>query len=329
MTYPPARIEALSFAHFFRKPRQPECLAAAFSPTKELEIARNQFLTAVKLLDQPLSRNEVVQKQPVVSQRHLQHFSGWPETSLVRTLDERKAGKLGMRQKHPRSMMNPQACFSPRDADKHLSQIRLLFHASNSRQSRVRQKPHGRLSSARARGLRPELPRDSARSGNVLRLGQSPSEVCGAQGRRPSPDARRPRHRRGAGGHHFNLRSRSSATSSRRTSSRAACAPQPRTHRRHAVEPVTDYGVTHGRAVGIGMAVIFRGCVRAGLCRIPQALPVLEHLLEKFRFTWPLSIRLQRRFSRQDRSDKKSAGSAITLILPEAFGRCRTERTLL
>lgn len=46
---------------------------------------------------------------------------------------------------------------------------------------------------------------------------------------------------------------------------------------------MTDYGVTHGRAVGIGMAVIFRGCVRAGLCD-PQALP-------------------------------------------EAFGRCRTERT--
>ena len=204
MTYPPARIEAMSSRAFFRKPRH-RCLAAAFSPAKELEIARNQFLTAVKLLDQPLSRNEVVQKQAVVSQRHLQHFSERPETSLVRTLDERKAGKLGMRQKRPRSMMNPQACFSPRDADKHLSQIRLLFHASNSRQSRVRQKPHGRLSSARARGLRPELPRDSARSGNVLRLGQS-HQVCGAQGRRPSPDARRPRHRRGAGGHHFDLR---------------------------------------------------------------------------------------------------------------------------
>lgn len=55
---------------------------------------------------------------------------------------------------------------------------------------------------------------------------------------------------------------------------------------------MTDYGVTHGRAVGIGMAVIFRGCVRAGLCD-PQALPVLEHLLEKFGLTGlcPVSIR--------------------------------------
>lgn len=35
----------------------------------------------------------------------------------------------------------------------------------------------------------------------------------------------------------------------------------------HAVERVTGYGVTHGRAVGIGMAVIFRGCVRAGHLR--------------------------------------------------------------
>ena len=93
----------------------------------------------------------------------------------------------------------------------------------------------------------------------------------------------------------------------------------------HAVEPVTDYGVTHGRAVGIGMAVIFRGCVRAGLCD-PQALPVLEHLLEKFGLTGLCPYDAEALLEAA-RSDKKSAGSAITLILPEAFGRCRTERT--
>ena len=93
----------------------------------------------------------------------------------------------------------------------------------------------------------------------------------------------------------------------------------------HAVERVTDYGVTHGRAVGIGMAVIFRGCVRAGLCD-PQALPVLEHLLEKFGLTGLCPYDAEA-FLEAARSDKKSAGSAITLILPEAFGRCRTERT--
>ena len=93
----------------------------------------------------------------------------------------------------------------------------------------------------------------------------------------------------------------------------------------HAVERVTDYGVTHGRAVGIGMAVIFRGCVRAGLCD-PQALPVLEPLLEKFGLPgrWPYDAEA---LLEAARSDKKSAGSTITLILPEAFGRCRTERT--
>lgn len=93
----------------------------------------------------------------------------------------------------------------------------------------------------------------------------------------------------------------------------------------HAVERVTDYGVTHGRAVGIGMAVIFRGCVRAGLCD-PQALPVLEHLLEKFGLTGLCPYDAEALLEAA-RSDKKSAGSAITLILPEAFGRCRTERT--
>lgn len=88
---------------------------------------------------------------------------------------------------------------------------------------------------------------------------------------------------------------------------------------------MTDYGVTHGRAVGIGMVVIFRGCVRAGLCD-PQALPVLEHLLEKFGLTGLCPYDAEALLEAA-RSDKKSAGSAITLILPEAFGRCRTERT--
>lgn len=88
---------------------------------------------------------------------------------------------------------------------------------------------------------------------------------------------------------------------------------------------MTDYGVTHGRAVDIGMAVIFRGCVRAGLCD-PQALPVLEHLLEKFGLTGLCPYDAEALLEAA-RSDKKSAGSAITLILPEAFGRCRTERT--
>ncbi len=75
---------------------------------------------------------------------------------------------------------------------------------------------------------------------------------------------------------------------------------------------MTDYGVTHGRAVGIGMAVIFRGCVRAGLCD-PKALPVLEHLLEKFGLTGLCPYDAEALLEAA-RSDKKSAGSAITLI---------------
>ncbi len=69
----------------------------------------------------------------------------------------------------------------------------------------------------------------------------------------------------------------------------------------------------------------FEGGVRAGLCD-PQALPVLEHLLEKFGLTGLCPYDAEALLEAA-RSDKKSAGSAITLILPEAFGRCRTERT--
>lgn len=92
----------------------------------------------------------------------------------------------------------------------------------------------------------------------------------------------------------------------------------------HAVERVTNYGVTHGRAVGIGMAVIFRGCVRAGLCDA-QALPILDRLLAKFGLT-NLCPYDEEALLEAARSDKKSSGKTITLILPEAFGRCRAEK---
>lgn len=75
-----------------------------------------------------------------------------------------------------RHRLCPDPDVAPRDG-------RFERRRQNRRQSRVRQKPHGRLSSARARGLRPGLPRDAARSRNVLRLGRS-HQVRGPQGRR-------------------------------------------------------------------------------------------------------------------------------------------------
>ena len=93
----------------------------------------------------------------------------------------------------------------------------------------------------------------------------------------------------------------------------------------HAVERVSDYAVPHGRAVGIGMAVMARGLVREGLAE-PALVPRLEALLTRYGLTACCDDDPEALLEAA-RSDKKSAGDGITLILPEAFGRCRTERT--
>lgn len=98
---------------------------------------------------------------------------------LDRRPGRRRDGRPGRACRFPlpaRHRLCPDPDVAPRDG-------RFERRRQNRRQSRVRQKPHGRLSSARARGLRPGLPRDAARSRNVLRLGRS-HQVRGPQGRR-------------------------------------------------------------------------------------------------------------------------------------------------
>ena len=92
----------------------------------------------------------------------------------------------------------------------------------------------------------------------------------------------------------------------------------------HAVERVTHYHVPHGRAVGIGMAVLARAMVRSGKAS-PEMLKPLDALLHKFGLSnecpWNVDELLD-----AARNDKKSAGATITLILPHAWGDCRCEK---
>lgn len=93
----------------------------------------------------------------------------------------------------------------------------------------------------------------------------------------------------------------------------------------HAVEKLSGYAVPHGRAVGIGLAVITRAMVRSG--RAPQdAQDRLEAMLKRFGLSaecpWPVDALLE-----AARSDKKSAGDKVTLVLPCGWGDCRLEPT--
>jgi 3-dehydroquinate synthase len=92
----------------------------------------------------------------------------------------------------------------------------------------------------------------------------------------------------------------------------------------HAVERLSRFRVPHGRAVGIGTAVITRAAVRSGTCE-PQALPELYALLKRFGLTDRCNYE-PAALLEAARSDKKASDTGITAVLPEAFGRCRLEK---
>ena len=83
----------------------------------------------------------------------------------------------------------------------------------------------------------------------------------------------------------------------------------------HGVEAQSNFAVTHGQAVAIGMAIVARAshCQDAG--RILQilaqfGLPLKTDYSAKELFTCALS-------------DKKRSGGTVSLILPFSIGNCR------
>lgn len=88
----------------------------------------------------------------------------------------------------------------------------------------------------------------------------------------------------------------------------------------HAVEACSEFSVSHGQAVAIGMATVARAAHRAGFCAgdVPKRLTAL---LEKFGLPTRTDIPLERLMAPMQ-SDKKRAGNTVTLVVPEGIGRC-------
>ncbi len=88
----------------------------------------------------------------------------------------------------------------------------------------------------------------------------------------------------------------------------------------HAVEAVSNFTVSHGKAVAIGMAIIARSAAKNGLCSKETAEEILS-VLEAFglpRNTSETAVTLLSAAL----SDKKRAGGALNLIIPKAIGDC-------
>lgn len=88
----------------------------------------------------------------------------------------------------------------------------------------------------------------------------------------------------------------------------------------HAAEMLSDYQLTHGRAVAMGMAAIARAAAANGICSETCSSEIIDVLL---RFGLP--VRFENSFEQLYQvmlSDKKRRGNRISLILPEAIGCC-------
>lgn len=88
----------------------------------------------------------------------------------------------------------------------------------------------------------------------------------------------------------------------------------------HGVEAKSNFSVSHGRAVSIGMAIICRSAVKRNLCSEADAVRILS-LLETF------GLPIRTHYCAEDLyhftlSDKKRSGSRVSLIIPHSIGDC-------
>lgn len=92
----------------------------------------------------------------------------------------------------------------------------------------------------------------------------------------------------------------------------------------HAIEACSDFAVPHGSAVAIGMALISKAAYLAGICQ-KDCVDEIYGILRQY------GLPTQTEYSPNALlnamlSDKKRAGTNITLVLPEEIGKCRLEK---
>lgn len=88
----------------------------------------------------------------------------------------------------------------------------------------------------------------------------------------------------------------------------------------HGVEAMSNFEISHGKAVAIGMAIAARSSAKLGICKEAASEKIL-HLLDAFSLptTCDFSAADLARFAM---SDKKRTGGTVNLILPRDIGDC-------
>ncbi len=88
----------------------------------------------------------------------------------------------------------------------------------------------------------------------------------------------------------------------------------------HGVEAMSQFGLSHGKSVAIGMAIVARSAVKNGLCDV-KACEILLRVLEKFGLPTTTAYAAGDLY-RYTLSDKKRSGGTVNLIVPKDIGDC-------
>lgn len=93
----------------------------------------------------------------------------------------------------------------------------------------------------------------------------------------------------------------------------------------HGVEKASDFAVSHGSAVAIGMAIVSRAAAACQLCDADTAGRIVSILT---RFGLPTSTEYDSQLLYEAAlSDKKRTGGTVNLIVPEKLGSCAIRPT--
>ncbi len=82
----------------------------------------------------------------------------------------------------------------------------------------------------------------------------------------------------------------------------------------HGIEAQSNFTITHGQAVAIGMAIVTKASCKG-------IYPQLINVLEKFKLPTKTSFTAKQLYN-SALSDKKRSGGTVNLIVPEAIGKC-------
>lgn len=93
----------------------------------------------------------------------------------------------------------------------------------------------------------------------------------------------------------------------------------------HAVEACSNFAISHGSAVAIGMKIVAKASVKYGICG-EDCLDDINNILINYGFDLDIPYTAEE-LLQVALSDKKRDGDSVTLIVPEKIGKCVTRKT--